>query len=55
MRSCHRRASGTARTAGHHYARPPTEHLGRAMLAVTRPGVECPRVLDSREINRLGA
>ncbi|MGW3815384.1 epimerase [Streptomyces sp. NPDC005046] len=32
-----------------------TEHLGRAMLAVTRPGVQCPRVLDSGEINRLGA
>ncbi|MGW1093013.1 epimerase [Streptomyces sp. NPDC002596] len=32
-----------------------TEHLGRAMLAVTRPGAQCPRVLDSREINRLGA
>ncbi|MFJ5110218.1 NAD-dependent epimerase/dehydratase family protein [Streptomyces sp. NPDC088551] len=37
-----------------------TEHLGRAMLAVARPhaarsGAEIPRVLDSREINRLAA
>ncbi|MFE5037503.1 Rossmann-fold NAD(P)-binding domain-containing protein [Streptomyces sp. NPDC056683] len=32
-----------------------TEHLGRAMLAVTRPGVTENRVLDSRDINRLGA
>jgi uncharacterized protein YbjT (DUF2867 family) len=32
-----------------------TEHLGRAMLAVTRPGVTENRVLYSRDINRLGA
>ncbi|MER7185661.1 epimerase [Streptomyces hyaluromycini] len=32
-----------------------TEHLGRAMLAVTRPGVTESRVLYSKDINRLGA
>ncbi|MGW3448274.1 epimerase [Streptomyces sp. NPDC001076] len=32
-----------------------TEHLGRAMLAVTRPGVTENRVLYSKDINRLGA
>ncbi|MER5787685.1 epimerase [Streptomyces sp. NPDC001980] len=32
-----------------------TEHLGRAMLAVTRQGVTESRVLYSKDINRLGA
>ncbi|MFJ9818426.1 epimerase [Streptomyces sp. NPDC101151] len=32
-----------------------TEHLGRAMLAVTRPGTADRRILYSRDINRLGA
>ncbi|MBG0850364.1 epimerase [Streptomyces spinoverrucosus] len=31
-----------------------TEHIGRAMLAVTRPGVVEQRILYSRDINRLG-
>lgn len=32
-----------------------TDHLGRAMLAVTRPGAPSDRILDSRAINTLGA
>ncbi|MFJ5220896.1 epimerase [Streptomyces sp. NPDC088354] len=32
-----------------------TDHLGRAMLAVTRPDTAAQRILDSRDINRLGA
>jgi uncharacterized protein YbjT (DUF2867 family) len=32
-----------------------TEHLARAMLAVTRPGATENRVLHSKDINRLGA
>ncbi|MGW1404280.1 epimerase, partial [Streptomyces sp. NPDC002405] len=32
-----------------------TEHIGRAILAVTRPGAVEQRVLYSPEINRLGA
>jgi len=32
-----------------------TEHLGRAMLAVARPGASAPRILHSPDINRLGA
>lgn len=32
-----------------------TEHIGRAMLAVTRPGAVEQRILYSPEINRLGA
>ncbi|MGW4825290.1 epimerase, partial [Streptomyces sp. NPDC004227] len=31
-----------------------TEHIGRAMLAVTRPGATEQRILYSPEINRLG-
>ncbi|MDX3077831.1 epimerase [Streptomyces sp. MI02-7b] len=31
-----------------------TDHLGRAMLAVTRPDTAAQRILDSRDINRLG-
>ncbi|MET8643070.1 epimerase [Streptomyces sp. NPDC004675] len=32
-----------------------TDHLGRAMLALTRPGTTAGRILYSRDINRLGA
>ncbi|WUD77087.1 epimerase [Streptomyces sp. NBC_00510] len=32
-----------------------TDHLGRAMLAVTRPGTSAQRILHSRDINHLGA
>ncbi|MBW8706425.1 hypothetical protein MBT84_43075 [Streptomyces sp. MBT84] len=32
-----------------------TDHLGRAMLALTRPGTTDSRILYSRDINRLGA
>jgi uncharacterized protein YbjT (DUF2867 family) len=32
-----------------------TDHLGRAMLALTRPGTAHPHILGSRDINRLGA
>ncbi|GAA3815219.1 hypothetical protein GCM10022206_62060 [Streptomyces chiangmaiensis] len=42
----HRVAPGHATT---------TDHLGRAMLAVTRPGVIDSRILYSRDINRPGA
>ncbi|MEV6992579.1 NAD-dependent epimerase/dehydratase family protein [Streptomyces sp. NPDC093228] len=32
-----------------------TDHLGRAMLALTRPGTTDSRILYSRDINKLGA